>query len=152
MCGFSLAVCIFFAMLFTLKFLKLGRWAASILQHPLPCRFNDCAHIQSKHNNKINISSTFQMGKKGVRWFCVSRREIEFCCKSQYQVLTILLKETKNCNKMSLEPDLNQRPKDICMIINYSPPLYQLSYRGLGDEGGFDSLLKARGRDISRAM
>ena len=53
---------------------------------------------------------------------------------------------------MSLEPDLNQRPKDICMIINYSPPLYQLSYRGLGDKGGFDSLLKARGRDISRAM
>ena len=33
--------------------------------------------------------------------------------------------------KMSLEPDLNQRPKDICMKTIYSPPLYQLSYRGL---------------------
>ena len=35
---------------------------------------------------------------------------------------------------MSLEPDLNQRPKDICMKAIYSPPLYQLSYRGLSDE------------------
>ena len=30
----------------------------------------------------------------------------------------------------SLEPDLNQRPMDNCHINNYSPPLYQLSYRG----------------------
>ena len=35
---------------------------------------------------------------------------------------------------MSLEPDLNQRPKDICMSNIYSPPLYQLSYRGLSAE------------------
>ena len=31
--------------------------------------------------------------------------------------------------KKSLEPDSNQRPKDIYQF-NYSPPLYQLSYRG----------------------
>ena len=30
----------------------------------------------------------------------------------------------------SLEPDLNQRPMDVCYVANYSPPLYQLSYRG----------------------
>ena len=30
----------------------------------------------------------------------------------------------------SLEPDLNQRPMDNCLNNNYSPPLYQLSYRG----------------------
>ena len=29
----------------------------------------------------------------------------------------------------STEPDLNQRPKDACLRIVYSPPLYQLSYR-----------------------
>ena len=34
--------------------------------------------------------------------------------------------------KYSLEPDSNQRPKDICTLAQhrYSPPLYQLSYRG----------------------
>ena len=32
--------------------------------------------------------------------------------------------------KKSLEPDLNQRPMDNCLKANYSPPLYQLSYRG----------------------
>ena len=32
--------------------------------------------------------------------------------------------------KISLEPELNQRPKDVCNILLYSPPLYQLSYRG----------------------
>ena len=31
--------------------------------------------------------------------------------------------------KHSFEPDLNQRPMDICLKVNYSPPLYQLSYR-----------------------
>ena len=31
--------------------------------------------------------------------------------------------------KESLEPDSNQRPKDLC-IAYYSPPLYQLSYQG----------------------
>ena len=31
---------------------------------------------------------------------------------------------------MSLEPDSNQWPKDICLTY-YSPPLYQLSYRGI---------------------
>ena len=30
---------------------------------------------------------------------------------------------------MSLEPDSNQRPKDLCKAY-YSPPLYQLSYQG----------------------
>ena len=29
----------------------------------------------------------------------------------------------------SFEPDLNQRPMDFCYTDNYSPPLYQLSYR-----------------------
>ena len=32
--------------------------------------------------------------------------------------------------KLSLEPDSNQRPKDICHCL-YSPPLYQLSYQGM---------------------
>ena len=31
--------------------------------------------------------------------------------------------------KQSFEPDLNQRPMDNCYTANYSPPLYQLSYR-----------------------
>ena len=31
--------------------------------------------------------------------------------------------------KLSLEPDSNQRPKDLCTTY-YSPPLYQLSYQG----------------------
>ena len=31
--------------------------------------------------------------------------------------------------KLSLEPDSNQRPKDLCKAY-YSPPLYQLSYQG----------------------
>ena len=31
--------------------------------------------------------------------------------------------------KLSLEPDSNQRPKDLCTAY-YSPPLYQLSYQG----------------------
>ena len=31
--------------------------------------------------------------------------------------------------KISFEPDLNQRPMDLCQGNNYSPPLYQLSYR-----------------------
>ena len=32
---------------------------------------------------------------------------------------------------ISREPDLNQRPKDLCVSHDhYSPPLYQLSYRG----------------------
>ena len=31
--------------------------------------------------------------------------------------------------RFSFEPDLNQRPKDSCMKLDYSPPLYQLSYR-----------------------
>ena len=32
---------------------------------------------------------------------------------------------------VSIEPDLNQRPKDYCQILisNYSVPLYQLSYQ-----------------------
>ena len=33
--------------------------------------------------------------------------------------------------KLSLEPDSNQWPMDACMISYYSPPLYQLSYRGI---------------------
>ena len=44
---------------------------------------------------------------------------------------------------MSLEPDLNQRPKDICMKTIYSPPLYQLSYRGLDGDCTFNILLNA---------
>ena len=52
-----------------------------------------------------------------------------------YLVLIISLKRNKTLEwaKMSLEPDLNQRPKDICLKTIYSPPLYQLSYRGLVD-------------------
>ena len=32
--------------------------------------------------------------------------------------------------KVSREADLNHRPKDDYEIFHYSPPLYQLSYRG----------------------
>ena len=36
----------------------------------------------------------------------------------------------------SREADLNHRPKDHCFnIANYSPPLYQLSYREWAGEG-----------------
>ena len=45
---------------------------------------------------------------------------------------------------MSLEPDLNQRPKDICMKTIYSPPLYQLSYRGLDTNTVFIVILIGR--------
>ena len=40
-------------------------------------------------------------------------------------VILYLLKNSKK----SLEPDLNQWPMD-SYYFNYSPPLYQLSYRG----------------------
>ena len=33
--------------------------------------------------------------------------------------------------KLSLEPDSNQWPMDVYIIAYYSPPLYQLSYRGI---------------------
>ena len=36
--------------------------------------------------------------------------------------------------KDSFEPELNQRPKDT-WYYHYSPPLYQLSYRRLGNSG-----------------
>ena len=35
--------------------------------------------------------------------------------------------------RQSTEPDLNQRPKDTSVNL-YSPPLYQLSYRWLGED------------------
>ncbi len=37
-----------------------------------------------------------------------------------------------NLKPISFEPELNQRPKDSQHII-YSPPLYQLSYRRIGN-------------------
>ena len=43
------------------------------------------------------------------------------------------LLKVANClsKRFSFEPDLNQRPMDayIYFYVNYSPPLYQLSYR-----------------------
>merc|ERR1712033_110664 len=39
------------------------------------------------------------------------------------------LKKAWRKKKMGLEPDSNQRPKDLCKAY-YSPPLYQLSYQG----------------------
>ena len=43
--------------------------------------------------------------------------------------IALLLFYIKDIINVSTEPDLNQRPKDICCISLYSPPLYQLSYR-----------------------
>ena len=43
--------------------------------------------------------------------------------------IALLLFYIKDIINVSTEPDLNQRPKDICCIALYSPPLYQLSYR-----------------------
>ena len=54
--------------------------------------------------------------------------------------------------KFSFEPDLNQRPKDSCMMPNYSPPLYQLSYRREIELAIFYSKIKLRrkcGREAS---
>ena len=52
----------------------------------------------------------------------------------QAEILTTRL--SRNCCQCnvkkfvhSFEPDLNQRPMDIWLKNNYSPPLYQLSYR-----------------------
>ena len=43
------------------------------------------------------------------------------------------LGRTKSCKQnttlLSREADLNHRPKDLWRLANYSPPLYQLSYR-----------------------
>ena len=48
---------------------------------------------------------------------------------SSWPKLCLTLVE-KRCGKsFSFEPDLNQRPMDFCSASNYSPPLYQLSYR-----------------------
>ena len=37
--------------------------------------------------------------------------------------------------KNSFEPESNQRPKDYCFYVHYSPPLYQLSYRRKDEKG-----------------
>ena len=57
---------------------------------------------------------------------------IQFCHrnikqKSSENATTFQKSREKN---LSLEPDSNQWPKDLCNWL-YSPPLYQLSYRGI---------------------
>ena len=47
--------------------------------------------------------------------------------KVPWAINTQIEKKEKN----SFEPESNQRPKDVCYLTNYSPPLYQLSYRRL---------------------
>ena len=59
----------------------------------------------------------------------MNKVEASFLCLG----FLLFKKKTRNNNKNnSFEPDLNQRPMDVCLLSTvYSPPLYQLSYRRL---------------------
>ena len=52
-------------------------------------------------------------------------------------MIIILIKNLVfSIKKYSLELDSNQWPKDFCWYSYYSPPLYQLSYRGMNTDLG----------------
>ena len=53
--------------------------------------------------------------------------------------------------KYSLEPDSNQRPKDV-WFCHYSPPLYQLSYQGmmLGSEKYLNQILMRQNKFLKK--
>src|SRR4029434_9036367 len=54
--------------------------------------------------------------------------------------LALTRRERPAKSNSSFEPESNQRPKDVC-LFNYSPPLYQLSYRRSWRWSGQDLLL-----------
>src|SRR4029434_9554984 len=54
--------------------------------------------------------------------------------------LALTRRERPAKSNSSFEPESNQRPKDVC-LFNYSPPLYQLSYRRSWRWSGQDFLL-----------
>ena len=60
-----------------------------------------------------------------------SQNLVRYTDKYAWWSIKLNVEKWKIEKKNSLEPDLNQWPMDVCYkFANYSPPLYQLSYRG----------------------
>lgn len=59
-----------------------------------------------------------------LEWTFYSRSGKQFF----WTPLALTSRERPAKSNASFEPESNQRPKDVC-LFNYSPPLYQLSYR-----------------------
>ena len=92
--------------------------------------------LSCKMWNPCKKKSTSPGFEPGIFWSVVRRvircamRPLGYMHNCYHKNICSLTKYFKfNGGKKSLEPDLNQWPMDLYWI-NYSPPLYQLSYRG----------------------